>query len=217
MTGRVHWIAPALLLALAGCATRPPPKPVDLTQGCLTDIRELPANALGFPPPEAKPPKPRDYSQIAQCVQGEDGSKFAVALFKLQQGVTMPVNLRVVMSETAGGVLAAAVTTLDEQYVAIERIGFERFVNRGTSNTLNVVLNNPATRYVLVSPDNAQVGKSERQYRTQVNSAAIPVGVGAMFVLTTSHADESRRAYSDAGLIAVSLQPGGPLPVQKKK
>ena len=215
MIRRAHWLGAAVLALLGGCANVPAPKPVDLTQACLTDIRQLPANVVRLQPPEAKPQKLRDYAQIAQCVEATDGSKFAVALFKLED-VQMPVGLRVVVGESAGGVLAAAVTSLDENYVAIERIGFDRFVNRGTSSTLNVVINNPATRYLLVSPDSAQVGKSERQYRTQVNSAAVPVGLG-VFVLTTSNAVQSRREYSAAGMISVALLPGGPLPVQVKK
>lgn len=216
MSHRSNWLAAAVLVALSGCASAPAPKPVDLTQTCLTDIRQLPAHPVGIQAANSKKLKPRDYAEVAQCVQGSDGSKFAVALFKLDS-VQMPVNLRVVMSESRGGVLAAAVTTLDENYAQIDRVGFDRFVNRGTTNTLDVVINNPATRYFLISPDSAEVGKSERQFRTQFNSTAIPVGLGAMIVLQTGHADESHRQYSAAGMLSVSVQPAGPTPVTPAK
>lgn len=212
--------APLALLAAAlasACAHVAAPKPVDLTQQCVTDLRQLPVTRVGVLSAAAeKKLRPQDYSQIARCMESADGSKFAVALFQLDD-VRVPANLRVVMSEARGGVLAAAITTLDENYAAIDRTGFDRFVNRGTTNTADVLINNAAVRYFLISPDTAEVGKSEKQFRTQINSHAVPLGPGAIFVLTTSNATQDKRMYSDAGMLTVTVRPAGPVPVSPQK
>ena len=207
----------ALLLAatLAGCAATQPAHKVDLASTCIGNIAELPVTPVYPLAADSKQKvRPRDYSEVAHCVESAEGQRMAAALFRLEEP-PMPANLRVVMSERAGEVLAAAVTTMDENFVVIGRTGFDRFVNRGTSNTVDVVLNDPRVRYVLITPDDAQVGKSEKQFRTQTNTATIPVGA-AMVTWTSGAAQENMRAYSDAGFISLFLTPATPATVGGK-
>lgn len=206
-----------MVVLATACATAPAPVRVDLTQLCLTDIRQLPVNVASQASLEGERKiKPRDYSQFARCVESNDGAKLAVALFKMEDLPT-PVLVRVIITDSHGGVLAAAVTTLDENYSPQARIGFDRFINRGGTHVADVIVNDPKVRYILISPDSASVGKSEKQFGTQINSATIPVGLGAMFVLTTSKATVASTAYSDAGMLTVVMRPAGPQPVAAPK
>ena len=211
-------LAAALALAAlaAGCASvPPPPKAVALEGECVAAVGELPVNPVEPIGEEAKVKfRPRDFADVARCVQIADGGRIAAALFRLDNAPT-PANLRVIMAEKSGKVLAAAVTLLDADYAVLGRTGFEKFVNRGTSNSVDIVLNDPKVRYVLISPDFAEVGKSEKTYRTQFNTTAVPAGP-VFFVLHTGNADENNRAYSDAGYLSVILTSAAPRPVGVK-
>ena len=209
-------VALALATLAVGCArTAAKPKPVALEGECVATVAELPVNPVQLLAEGTKSKlRPRDFSEVARCLRTGDGGKIAAALFRLENAPT-PANLRVIMSEKSGQVLAAAVTTLDAEYTVLDRTGFDRFVNRGTSNSVDIVLNDPKVRYVLVTPDNAQVGKSEKTYRTQSNATAVPAGP-VFFVLQTGHANENSRAYSDAGFLSVLLTSAGPRPVGAK-
>jgi hypothetical protein len=209
-------LALALSLLAAGCAsTGARPVAVALEGDCVATVAELPVNPVQLLPEGVKAKlRPRDFSEVARCLQTGDGGKIAAALFRLENAPS-PANLRVIMSEKSGQVLAAAVTTLDADYAVMGRTGFDKFVNRGTSNSVDIVLNDPKVSYVLLTPDNAQVGRSEKTFGTKFNTTAVPAGP-VFFVLHTGNALENSRGYSDAGFLSVILTSAGPRPVGAK-
>lgn len=206
-----------VLLTLVGCASLPPPpKQVDVTQQCFTDIRQLPATSLGYLPEEAaKKVKARDYSEFARCLQSADGTKLPAALFRLEQ-VTPPSSVKVSLTSSKYGVLAAAVTLLDADFHEISRTGFDAFTNRGAVYTADVFVNSPDARYVTVSPDMSQVGKSEKQYTSDQSAVVIPAGP-VFFVYHAGSEGIQSRAFANAGSLLVTVKPASSIPIPPRK
>jgi hypothetical protein len=204
------------VLTMVGCASVPPPKQVDVSQQCFTDIRQLPATSLGYLSEEAaKKIKPRDYSEFARCLQTADGTKLPAALFRLDQ-VTPPSSVKVSLTSSKYGVLAAAVTLLDADYKEISRTGFDAFINRGAVYSADVFINRADVRYISVSPDMSQVGKSEKQYTSNESPVVIPAGP-VFFVYRAGSESIQSRAFANAGSLLVAVKPATSIPIPARK
>jgi hypothetical protein len=207
------FVAAALAAALAGCATTSaPPRRVATDQQCASGLASLPAHALAvLPEQDARKLKARDFADVAQCVELADGTRVPAALFRLDD-VPVPALVKVVLNATPHGVLAAGVTLLDAQFQEQSRVGFDAFSNRGTQYTADVFVNAPAVRYVLVSPDRGNVGKSESVLDARHSAAVIPAGVGVWVYHSGSEA-RLDRAFTDAGSLLVTVKPATSVPV----
>ena len=163
----------------------------------------------------AKKLKPKDYADQAKCLQISDGGKVPVALYRLE-GVQTPSILKVMLTSSSYGVLAAKVSLLDQNFNEVSYTGFDKFINRGNTYSVDVFINSANVHYVAIAPDNQQVGKSEKQYSSQANAAVIPAGP-VFFVYTSGKDSVQERAFSDVGSLLVIVKPAISAPVEIKK
>ena len=201
---------------MAGCASTPPPKKVDLSEACYASMSALPAITLSPQSVElAKKLKPKDYADLAKCLQISDGRKVPVALYRLED-VQTPSIVKVMLTSSSYGVLAAKVSLLDQNFKEVSYTGFDKFINRGTTYSVDVFIKSTDVRYVAIAPDNQQVGKSEKQYSSQTNTAIIPAGP-VFFVYNSGKDSVQERSFSDVGSLLVIVKPAISAPVQIKK
>lgn len=215
---KIHrvFIAVLTICFVAGCATAPPPKKVNLSEACYGSMSALPVLTLSPQSSEsAKKLKPKDYADQAKCLQTSKENKIPVALYRLE-GVQTPSIVSVMLTSSSYGVLAAKVSLLDQNFNEISYTGFDKFINRGNTYSVDVFINSADVRYVAVAPDNQQVGKSEKQYSSQANAAIIPAGP-VFFVYTSGKDSVQERAFSDVGSLLVTVKPAINAPVEMKK
>ena len=210
-------IAAITMVLLAGCATTLPPKKVNLSQTCYGRMAAVPAESLAPLSVEAtKKLKARDYADLAKCLEGSDGNKVPVVLYKVD-GVQSPLVIKVMLTASSSyGVFAARATLLDQNFNEVSRTGFDKFINRGNTYTADVFVNSTEVRYVAVGPDDQQVGKSEKQYSSQSNSAVIPAGP-VIFVYTSGKDSVQELAYRDVGSLLVTVQSAVNAPIEIRK
>lgn len=212
-----NFLATVTMIALlAGCATTLPPKKVNLSQTCYGSMAAIPAESLTPLSAEAtKKLKARDYADLAKCLQGSDDKKLPVALYRLE-GVQTPSVIKVMLTASSYGVFAAKATLFDQNFNEVSRTGFEKFINRGSTYTADVFVNSNEVRYLVVGPDDQQVGKSEKQYSSQANTAVIPAGP-VFFVYTSGKDSVKELAFSDVGSLLVTVKPAVNAPIQIEK
>jgi hypothetical protein len=195
-----------LPLLLAACASVPPPRHVDLSGQCapgLSTVQAIPLTLIAAKEgKKRKPPPLTDFANFGQCVQNESG-RVAVILWKLQDA-PLPVMARIEIVANNAATLAAGVTLLDSHYRLVRQHGFNEFVRRGQSFTLDVFLNPADTNvsYILLTPDAAWVGKQDETIVGLTNTIMIgtaPFNMGSE--------GKSIRQLSDTGQLRIELQP----------
>lgn len=198
-----------LLLAaalLAGCATTTPPRRVALDATCVTSIQGLQAYPVPVSTPEQKKPAPFiDFADVGQCM-ASGASKMAAALFDLRM-VRPPVLASITIQANSAATLATAITLLDSQRTPIRRVGFNEFVRRGDSFTLDVFVNRSDrdAAYLLLTPDAAWVGKADVSVRGGFSTMVIPVGVG-VFAFNKGFEARTTRQLTDAGKLRIEIK-----------
>ena len=207
MNKRAFTVATALVsLGLGGCASAPPPARVDTSQHCFQDLRQLPVFPLSYlPEKDAKKARAKDYAEYARCLQTASGMKLPTALFRLD-GVTPPSSVKVTLTASKHGVLAASAALLDANFKEVSHVGFDAFENRGSTYSADVFINSTDVRYVTVSPDTSQVGKSEKQLSSLDSSTVIPAGL-VYWIYHSSYEVSEKRIFTDAGSLLVTVNP----------
>jgi hypothetical protein len=197
------------LLAIAllgGCASSQPPRRVDLAAQCAISITALQAHPLALPVAEAgKPPPFTDFADVGECLQTDTG-KVATALFGLPD-MARPAQVTLTIQANAAATLATAVTLLDADRQPLQRHGFDAFVRRGHTFTLDMFLNDADHKiaYLLLTPDAAWVGKADESTRGGTSTMVIPVGL-AFVAFNTGYEARSRRELTDAGSIRIEIK-----------
>ncbi len=210
------FLASLTIYFMAGCATAPPPKKVNLSETCYGSMSLLPALTLSPQSLESsKKLKPKDYADQAKCLQISEENKVPVALYKLD-GVQTPSIVKVMLTSSTYGVLAAKVSLLDKNFNEVSYTGFDKFINRGNTYSVDVFINSDNVHYVAIAPDNKQVGRSEKQYSSQASSAVIPAGP-VFFVYTSGKDSVQERAFSDVGSLLVTVKPAISASVEIKR
>lgn len=197
----------AFLLAASGCAsinykaTMP-----DVSTNCVDRLDQIAAISLMYPLPEAELPQPVEFASIAKCYRPPDSDPTPIALYRLD-GVAPPAELQVSVMLSTGGTLAAAVQVLDADLQPLRRYGFDQFTRRGSLYSLNVFLNPSAAvpAYLLLAPDDAQVGKSDTTLGSTSNAVVIPAGP-AMFIYTNGSETSSVRPFLEGGKVLVTAR-----------
>lgn len=197
-----------LPLLLIGCASAPPaPRHVDLSGQCATSLEALvPALLVPAVAPEGKKlkaPPLTDFASLGQCVETASG-RVPTTIWKLHEA-PLPSMARLEIIANNAATLAAAVTLLDEDYQAVRRHGFDEFSRRGYSYTLDVFLNpkDSNVRYLLLTPDDAWVGKQDETIVGITNT--VYLGGGATFNVGSE--GKSVRQLTSTGQLRIQLLP----------
>ncbi len=200
-------MASATMIILSGCATSPPvqvPRSLDLTQQCFDSYESIPAIGLGYLTEDAaKKLRPQQFADVAHCFSATSGERFPVAVYRLE-GATIPSTVKVMLTASPYGVLATAVSLRDGNFRELSRKGFGSFINRGLTYTADVFINDPQARYVVLSPDDDQVGKAEMQFSSVSKATIIPAGSG-FFVYRSGQEVGKELSFSDEGSVLVTL------------
>jgi len=212
-----HLLFAVLVFSLmVGCASVPPPKKVNLADNCYSTMSAIPAFALSVQTEAAlKKLKPVDYSSLAKCLLTPDGKRTPVALYRLE-GVSPPAVVKVSLSSSSFGVLAAKATLLDANFNEVSYTGFDKFINRGNIYSADVFVNSDAVKYIAVGQDDPQLGKSEKQYASIANTLVVPVGLG-YFTYTSGKDSVQVRTFTDVGSLLVTVKPAVSAPVETRK
>ncbi len=209
MRVRLAWLLP-LGLAI-GCASTQPMRRVALDETCATSIEQLTVHPAFVPDP-AQPklkPKQAQFADYAACVE-RDGVRTGGALFRIDK-VPAPSTVTLTIGSDPRGTLAAKVELLGEDFKVVRSHGFDEFVRRGMQYTLDMFHNagDPPVRYLLVSPDAAQMGGVDQHLGSQTST--LFVGTGYYMHGTES---TSNRPLGDAGILVVSVRPQGSTPLK---
>lgn len=210
MTSKTVTAALLAMVALGpGCATTPYKAKVLSTadMACVTDFADV----------ERKPLRPLDdkateklgyieFADLAQCYRNGDAST-PLALYAFE-GVSAPAEAKVSVLLSTGGTFAAAVDVLDAQFKPLQRHGFDAFVRRGDEYSLTVFLNpsDPVPAYLMLVPDQAQVGKKDITIGATATSTVIPAGP-VMFIYTNGAETSAVREFMAGGKLKVTVKP----------
>ena len=199
----------AMASLAAGCTTTPYKAKVPSTadMACVTDFADVARMTLR--PLDAKTTEKLGYSEfadLAQCYRNGDAST-PLALYAFE-GVTPPAEAKVSVLLSTGGTFAAAVDVLDAQFKTLQHHGFDAFVRRGDEYSLTVFLNpsDPPPAYLMLVPDQAQVGKQDIAIGSAANSMVIPAGP-VMFVYTNGTETSAVREFMAGGKLKVTVKP----------
>jgi hypothetical protein len=197
------------VLAATGCATTTYVAALpNVSANCVDTLQAVTARPLGYLPTEAKARKaalqPVEFATVSTCLRGADAGPVPVALYRFD-GVAAPAEVNVAVTLSPGGTFAAKVEVLDAMLQPVQSYGFDKFTRRGSTYSLNVFLNdtNRQPGYLLISPDRAQVGKSDTIVGSQTNAVVIPTG-GAIYYGTETM---TVRPFLEGGMVLVTAQP----------
>lgn len=200
-------LASAAMSSLSGCASPPPvqvPRNVDLTHQCFDSYEAIPAIDLGYLSDEAaKELRPQQFADLAHCFSDTSGERFPVAVYRLE-AFTVPSTVKVVLTASPYGVLAAAVSIRDGDFRELSNKRFDSFVNRGQTFTADVFINDVQARYVVLSPDHDRVGEEETRLSSDSKVSIIPAGP-FFFFYRSSQEVANELSFSDAGSVLVTL------------
>lgn len=203
-------IAVLAMAALAtGCATTPYQAKVLSTadMACVTDFADVARKPLR--PLDAKATEKLGYiefADLAQCYRKGDAST-PLALYAFE-GVTPPAEAKVSVLLSTGGTFAAAVDVLDAQFKTLQHQGFDAFVRRGDEYSLTVFLNpsDPAPAYLMLVPDQTQVGKTDIAIGSAASPIVIPAGP-VMFIYNNGAETSAVREFMAGGKLKVTVKP----------
>lgn len=194
---------------VAGCATQPAyqAKLPQLADNCVqhfdavkrTPLRPLDAKALDKQPYI-------EFADVAQCLSTAEG-KTPLALYSVES-IAPPAQVRISILPSAGGTFAAAVELLDSEFQRIERHPFSDFTRRGSEFSLTLFLNDARPAYVMLVPDNEQVGQHETMVGSISNSILVPAGP-MLFFFNSGAETKPMRAFMAGGKLKVSIQQQG--------
>lgn len=198
------------MAALApGCATTPYKAKVLSTadMACVTDFADVARMTLR--PLDAKATDKLGYvefADLAQCYRNGDAST-PLALYQFE-GVNPPAEAKVSVLLSTGGTFAAAVDVLDAQFKTLQHHGFDAFVRRGDEYSLTVFLNpsDPAPAYLMLVPDQAQVGKKDIAIGSAASPIVIPAGP-VMFIYNNGAETSAIREFMAGGRLKVTVKP----------
>jgi hypothetical protein len=124
-------------------------------------------------------------------------------MYKLD-GVTPPAEVDVTVQVSTGGTFAAAVEVLDSEFKSLRRYDFKDFTRRGQVYSLSVFLNEagPAPAYVMLAPDDTQVGKSDTSLGSQNSPVLIPAGP-VMFMYHAGSETTAVRPFLAGGRVMI--------------
>lgn len=208
------WIASALLCGCAANAYKAKLPALAATSDCSARLAAIPAIPLAAV--ASDPGKPRTYVEFADIAHCYDdaGQATPIALYALPDAAA-PAELEVSVSLSAGGTFAAALELLDAQFRPIRRYGFDSFARRGSEYRLVAFLNagGPRPAYAMLSPDPAQVGKSDTTVGSISTATVVPAGP-VMFAMQNGHETRVTRPFLEGGRISVALHPQSAAPFE---
>jgi hypothetical protein len=203
-------IAVLAMAALAtGCATTPYKAKVLSTadMACVTDFADVARKPLRLL--DAKATEKLGYiefADLAQCYRNGDAST-PLALYAFE-GVNPPAEAKVSVLLSTGGTFAAAVDVLDAQFKTLQHHRFDAFVRRGDEYSLTVFLNpsDPAPAYLMLVPDQTQVGKTDIAIGSAASPIVIPAGP-VMFIYNNGAETSAVREFMAGGKLKVTVKP----------
>ncbi|MDG2519189.1 hypothetical protein [Lysobacter soli] len=213
MTMRIRMTTALACLLASGCSSMGYKAQMpDVSANC---VDSLPAIAVsGTPlrfPAEGKKPDAKylEFAQVARCYRSNDGAPRPVALYRLDS-ITPPAEVDVSVSLSTGGTFAAAVEVLDADFQPVRRYGFSDFVRRGSLYSLTLFLNpsGRAPAYLMLTPDDGQVGKSDTAVGSFTNVVSAPVAAtGAVFMYSTGTETRTVSPFLQGGKVLVVARP----------
>lgn len=195
-------------VALSGCATTAYQAKIPAASAnCVSRLESATHHPLMTAPAD---PKLRDklpyveFADVAQCLQAAEGNT-VLAVYSVDEA-TRPAQIDISLMPSPGGTFAAAAELLDGQFQRIERHPFSDFTRRGGEYSLSLFLNRAGTAYLVLMPDQAQIGKQETMVGSVNNPMVIPSGP-VMFVMNNGSETKSIRTFMAGGRLKVLLKP----------
>lgn len=201
------WRGAALVVALslAGCATKPPyqARLPQLGDNCIQEfdsVKRMPLRPLDAKARDKQPYV--EFADVAQCLSTAEGTT-ALALYAIE-AIAPPAQVQISILPSAGGTFAAAVELLDAKFQRIERYPFANFTRRGGEYSLTLFANDATAAYVMLVPDDAQVGKQETMVGSINNQVIVPAGP-MMFMFNNGAEIKPMRAFMAGGRLKVTI------------
>jgi hypothetical protein len=171
-------------LLLAGCASSAyKAKMPDLAGSCVSGLEQLKQLPLTYPAPanDKKGAEYVEFADAAQCYRATSKAPLPVVLYRLD-GIVPPSQLDVSLVLSTGGTFAADVDLLDANFHKVKGYGFDQFTRRGTQYSLSIFLNSEEkeAKYLMLTPDSAEVGKNDTSVEAVRRNAMIPITTGAV-------------------------------------
>lgn len=195
--------------ALSGCVTTTTyqAKVPAASGNCVSRLEMAPHQALLAAPTD---PKLRDklpyveFADVAQCLQAAEGNT-VLTVYSIDEG-TRPAQIDISLMPSPGGTFAAAAELLDGQFNRLERHPFNDFTRRGGEYSLSLFLNHAGPAYLVLMPDQAQVGKRETMIGSANNPMVVPSGP-VMFMVNNGSETKVIRTFMAGGRLKVLLKP----------
>ena len=145
-----------------------------------------------------------EFADVAQCLQAAEGNT-VLALYAVDEA-TRPAQIDISLMPSPGGTFAAAAELLDGQFQRIERHPFSDFTRRGGEYSLSLFLNHAGPAYLVLMPDQAQVGKQESMIGSANNPMVVPSGP-VIFMVNNGSETKTIRTFMAGGRLKVLLKP----------
>lgn len=200
-----------LLLATACTHAVYHAKAPDTNTACAMSMQSLQPVAL-LPLNQASEAKLKyaEFADISRCVVSPgNGKPEAVALYRFED-LTPPAEVDISSLLSPGGTFATSADLLDQTFHSVRHYPFGNFVRRGSTYSLSIFLNpaDSGVRYLLISPDEANVGRSDVAIGTQSANVPVMVVPGAMVLIVNGHESRVIRPFTEGGLIKVAAHSG---------
>lgn len=195
-------------IALSGCATTATyqAKIPAATVNCVGRLEAATHHPLLTAPSDPKLREKLPYvefADVAQCLQAAEGNT-VLAVYSVDEA-TRPAQIDISLMPSPGGTFAAAAELLDGQFRRIERHPFSDFTRRGGEYSLSLFLNHPGPAYLVLMPDQAQVGKQETMVGSANNPMVVPSGP-LIFMVNNGSETKAIRTFMAGGRLKVLLK-----------
>ena len=199
----------AVVACLAGCASNPAyqAKLPQLGENCVQQFDAVKRTPLRPLDAKSRDKQPYiEFADVAQCLSTTAGST-PLALYAIE-AISPPAQIQISILPSAGGTFAAAVELLDAKFQRIERHPFTAFTRRGSEYSLSLFVNDAVPAYVMLVPDDAQVGKRETMVGSINNQIIVPAGP-MLFLFNNGAEIKPMRAFMAGGRLKVSIRQEG--------
>ena len=202
-------VLPFALLCLTACATKPPyqARLADTQADCVERFESVRRHPLAVLDAKSRAKAPYvEFADVAQCLRTAQGST-ALALYAIDEA-SRPAQVDISILPSPSGTFAASAELQDARFQRIERHSFAEFTHRGGEYSLSLFLDRAGPVYLMLVPDQDQVGKQESMIGSVNNQMVVPAGP-VMFAVNHGAETQTIRAFMAGGRLKVTMRPEG--------